>query len=59
MIEEGVEQDDYAILNRRIFLSLKELQEEHHSTQSKMLIIRNYVSELEDIFAEFTLSSKV
>lgn len=57
-MEEG-DLDVYEQIIKRIFTSLTELQQEHHNTQSKLLIIRAYLSELEDTFADFTLTANI
>lgn len=51
--------DSYEQISKRIFTSLSELQEEHHNTQSKLLIIRAHLSDLEDTFSDFILSANV
>jgi hypothetical protein len=43
MMEVEGEADEYERMNLRIFISLKELQDEHHNNQSKLLIIRAYL----------------
>jgi hypothetical protein len=56
--DEGGAGDEYELISRRIFEGLSELQQEHHNTQSKLLIIRHYLSELEEAFGDFSLSSQ-
>lgn len=45
-------------MNRRVFGALREIQGDHHNTQSRLLIIRAYMDDLDEAITGLTTSSK-